>query len=129
MCLGRVVGVVNWSLKCFEKVGTYAHLKGKGIHQVLQSSLIVGSQSLFYTLLTVAITITSMFFSDIAATRTLFEHHQPTHVIHLAAMVGGLFKNMKYKLDFLVWKCTLANTSERSLHLAVPLLFRGQTFK
>jgi len=37
-----------------------------------------------------------------AATRVLFEKHKPTHVIHLAAMVGGLFKNMKYKLDFLV---------------------------
>lgn len=37
-----------------------------------------------------------------AATRQLFEKHKPTHVIHLAAMVGGLFKNMKYKLDFLV---------------------------
>lgn len=39
--------------------------------------------------------------SDMAATRQLFEKHKPTHVIHLAAMVGGLFKNMKYKLDFL----------------------------
>ena len=39
-----------------------------------------------------------------AATRVLFEKHRPTHVVHLAAMVGGLFKNMKYKLDFLV--CT-----------------------
>ena len=37
-----------------------------------------------------------------SATRAIFEKHQPTHVIHLAAMVGGLFKNMKYKLDFLV---------------------------
>ena len=37
-----------------------------------------------------------------AAARAVFEQHQPTHVIHLAAMVGGLFKNMKYKLDFLV---------------------------
>ena len=36
------------------------------------------------------------------ATRALFEKHHPTHVVHLAAMVGGLFKNMKYKLDFLV---------------------------
>ena len=40
-----------------------------------------------------------------AATRQLFEKHKPTHVIHLAAMVGGLFKNMKYKLDFLVSMC------------------------
>lgn len=39
--------------------------------------------------------------SDMAATRALFAKHQPTHVVHLAAMVGGLFKNMKFKLDFL----------------------------
>ncbi|CDH55862.1 tissue specific transplantation antigen p35b [Lichtheimia corymbifera JMRC:FSU:9682] len=34
-------------------------------------------------------------------TKAIFEKYKPTHVIHLAAMVGGLFKNMKYKLDFL----------------------------
>ncbi|XP_066967333.1 GDP-L-fucose synthase [Macrobrachium rosenbergii] len=26
--------------------------------------------------------------------------HKPTHVIHLAAMVGGLFRNLKYNSDF-----------------------------
>jgi GDP-L-fucose synthase len=40
-------------------------------------------------------------FSDPKETQKIFEKYQPTHVIHLAAMVGGLFKNMKYKLDFL----------------------------
>ncbi|XP_054719553.1 GDP-L-fucose synthase-like [Uloborus diversus] len=34
-------------------------------------------------------------------TDALFQKHQPTHVIHLAAMVGGLFRNLKYNLDFL----------------------------
>lgn len=34
-------------------------------------------------------------------TEALFAKHKPTHVIHLAAMVGGLFKNLKYNLDFL----------------------------
>lgn len=34
-------------------------------------------------------------------TTALFERVQPTHVIHLAAMVGGLFRNMKFNLDFL----------------------------
>lgn len=33
-------------------------------------------------------------------TKAIFQKHQPTHVIHLAAMVGGLFKNMKFNLDF-----------------------------
>lgn len=30
----------------------------------------------------------------------IFEKHRPTHVVHLAAMVGGLFKNMRNKLKF-----------------------------
>ncbi|KAI9303140.1 hypothetical protein BJ944DRAFT_241716 [Cunninghamella echinulata] len=34
-------------------------------------------------------------------TKAIFDKYKPTHVIHLAALVGGLFKNMKYKLDFL----------------------------
>ncbi|KAK7461018.1 hypothetical protein VKT23_008946 [Stygiomarasmius scandens] len=37
---------------------------------------------------------------DPAQTRKLFEKYKPTHVIHLAALVGGLFRNMKYKLTF-----------------------------
>ncbi len=37
---------------------------------------------------------------DRAATRAIFEQHRPTHVIHLAALVGGLFRNMKYKVEF-----------------------------
>nr|SVE93127.1 EOG090X09NN [Moina brachiata] len=38
---------------------------------------------------------------DAAATEAVFEKYKPTHVIHLAAMVGGLFHNMKHNLDFL----------------------------
>ena len=30
----------------------------------------------------------------------MFEKYKPTHVIHLAAMVGGLFRNLKYKVEF-----------------------------
>ncbi|THV02165.1 NAD(P)-binding protein [Dendrothele bispora CBS 962.96] len=37
---------------------------------------------------------------DPAQTRKLFDKYKPTHVIHLAALVGGLFRNMKYKLTF-----------------------------
>lgn len=37
---------------------------------------------------------------DKAATKALFQRYKPTHVIHLAAMVGGLFRNLKYNLDF-----------------------------
>lgn len=38
---------------------------------------------------------------DTEETRKLFEKYKPTHVIHLAAMVGGLFHNMAHNLDFL----------------------------
>lgn len=41
-------------------------------------------------------------YRDLAATQALFDKHQPTHVVHLAAMVGGLFHNMANNLDFLV---------------------------
>lgn len=37
---------------------------------------------------------------DLEATRQLFVKHRPTHVIHLAAMVGGLFHNLHCNLQF-----------------------------
>uniref|UniRef100_A0A8C4N5G5 GDP-L-fucose synthase n=1 Tax=Eptatretus burgeri TaxID=7764 RepID=A0A8C4N5G5_EPTBU len=39
--------------------------------------------------------------TSVEQTRLLFEKHKPTHVVHLAAMVGGLFRNLQYNLDFL----------------------------
>lgn len=41
-------------------------------------------------------------------TFTIFKKHEPTHVIHLAAYVGGLYKNMNQKVDMLE-KNTLMN--------------------
>jgi len=38
--------------------------------------------------------------SDFEQTKRIFEKHRPTHVIHLAAMVGGLFHNMRENLTF-----------------------------
>jgi GDP-L-fucose synthase len=38
--------------------------------------------------------------SNADATRELFARVKPTHVIHLAAKVGGLFHNMAKKVDF-----------------------------
>ncbi|KYR00805.1 GDP-L-fucose synthetase [Tieghemostelium lacteum] len=35
-----------------------------------------------------------------AETKAIFEKYRPTHVIHLAAKVGGLFSNMKSKVEF-----------------------------
>ena len=40
-------------------------------------------------------------------TDAIFDKYQPTHVIHLAAKVGGLFANMKQKvsvLGFVLWE-------------------------
>ncbi|XP_067086418.1 GDP-L-fucose synthase-like isoform X3 [Osmerus mordax] len=42
---------------------------------------------------------------DFQETLAVFQKHKPTHVIHLAAMVGGLYKNMKANLDF--WRNNL----------------------
>jgi len=39
--------------------------------------------------------------TDSNATRALFDKYKPTHVLHLAAMVGGLFRNLHFNLDFL----------------------------
>ncbi|KAJ4931806.1 hypothetical protein JOQ06_010246 [Pogonophryne albipinna] len=38
---------------------------------------------------------------DVGQTRAVFEKYRPTHVIHLAAKVGGLYLNMKENLHFL----------------------------
>jgi hypothetical protein len=46
---------------------------------------------------------------DREATRALFERVQPTHVIHLAAMVGGLFKNLRYKVSILLLKSVVVS--------------------
>ncbi|XP_076040150.1 GDP-L-fucose synthase-like isoform X1 [Oratosquilla oratoria] len=37
---------------------------------------------------------------DREATKILFEKYKPTHVVHLAAKVGGLFNNMEHNCDF-----------------------------
>ncbi|XP_057592862.1 GDP-L-fucose synthase isoform X2 [Hippopotamus amphibius kiboko] len=53
--------------------------------------------------------------TDAAQTRALFEKVRPTHVIHLAAMVGGLFRNIKYNLDF--WRRNI-HINDNVLHSA-----------
>ncbi|GAA5846717.1 hypothetical protein JCM3766R1_002891 [Sporobolomyces carnicolor] len=44
---------------------------------------------------------------DLKETMAIFDKYKPSHVIHLAALVGGLFKNMKYKLTFLRDNCLI----------------------
>ncbi|KAM9235308.1 GDP-L-fucose synthase [Leptosomus discolor] len=51
-------------------------------------------------------------------TKALFERHKPTHVIHLAAMVGGLFKNIRYNLDF--WRRNV-HINDNVLHSAYEM--------
>lgn len=56
--------------------------------------------------------------TNAAETKALFDKHKPTHVIHLAAMVGGLFRNMKYNLDF--WRNNV-HINDNVLHSAYEL--------
>ncbi|XP_077207454.1 GDP-L-fucose synthase isoform X2 [Paroedura picta] len=53
--------------------------------------------------------------TDAGQTKALFEMHKPTHIIHLAAMVGGLFRNIKYNLDF--WRNNV-HINDNILHTA-----------
>uniref|UniRef100_A0A4W5PRY9 GDP-L-fucose synthase n=1 Tax=Hucho hucho TaxID=62062 RepID=A0A4W5PRY9_9TELE len=43
---------------------------------------------------------------DLQQTRAVFQKYRPTHVIHLAAKVGGLYLHMKENLHFLVILCS-----------------------
>jgi len=43
---------------------------------------------------------------DLKSTAALFDRVKPTHVLHLAAHVGGLFANMKYQVEF--WRDNMA---------------------
>ena len=53
--------------------------------------------------------------TDKEATRLIYEKYKPTHVIHLAAKVGGLFANMKYRVEF--WRDNVA-MNDNVLHWA-----------
>ena len=44
--------------------------------------------------------------TSMESTKALFERVKPTHCIHLAAKVGGLFKNLKYKVE--MWSDNVA---------------------
>lgn len=53
---------------------------------------------------------------DYQEAKTLFEKVKPTYVIHLAAFVGGLFRNMNYKVDFFVDNVNMNNNVLRLCH-------------
>jgi GDP-L-fucose synthase len=69
-------------------------LVGKAIYEVVHRELKESDDSWFF------VSSKDADLCDFESTKTLFERIRPTHVIHLAAMVGGLFKNLKYKVDF-----------------------------
>ena len=59
-------------------------------------------------------------------TEALFKKHQPTHVIHLAALVGGLFRNLSRNLDFFVCTQRSQMTYQKQQH---ELIFSEKIWK
>jgi hypothetical protein len=62
---------------------------------------------------------------DRAQTFALFERLKPAAVIHLAAFVGGLFRNLKYKVEFYRcvstrWRFMSPKTLQRAAILTQP---------
>lgn len=71
-------------------------LVGKGIEHVLlqEGEKRVGEEWIFLSSKDANLV-------DLKQTRAVFEKHHPTHVIHLAAKVGGLYLHMRENLHFL----------------------------
>jgi GDP-L-fucose synthase len=61
---------------------------------------------------------------DKAQCEKLFNETKPTYVLHLAAFVGGLFRNMKYKPEFWIDNVNMNNNVLTCAHeLKVRTLF------
>lgn len=75
-------------------------LVGKAIEYVIQNDKLNGEKWIF-------VGSKDANLSDKEATQKLFALHKPTHVIHLAALVGGLFHNMSRNLDFFRINCLI----------------------
>ncbi|KAF7636951.1 hypothetical protein Mgra_00003691 [Meloidogyne graminicola] len=54
--------------------------------------------------------------TDLEQTRKLFQQIKPTHVINLAAMVGGLFHNLRHNLQFFTKNLDIAQNVLRCCH-------------
>ena len=102
--LSQFFYLANFSDDFFQIHLTFFHSLTHKCNKHLQSE-IRGQLSLSSVLLLLQVTGCCVF-RDRVETKALFDRVKPTHVIHLAAMVGGLFRNMKYNLDFLV-RCNL----------------------
>jgi len=85
-------------------------LVGKAIQQVIEDGegrpdedwIFVGSKDADLT--------------DLESTRELFKRHEPTHVINLAAMVGGLFHNLRHNLQFFVKNMAISHNVLQCCH-------------
>lgn len=53
---------------------------------------------------------------DYGETKALFQKHQPTHVIHLAAYVGGLFRNLSEPANFWDYNIAINQNIMRCAH-------------
>jgi GDP-L-fucose synthase len=74
-------------------------LVGKAIEAVTTASPLDGERWVFLGSRDADLT-------NMESTRAVFQRVRPTHVVHLAAKVGGLFKNMKYKVE--MWTDNIA---------------------
>ncbi|XP_019622668.1 PREDICTED: GDP-L-fucose synthase-like [Branchiostoma belcheri] len=86
-------------------------LVGQAVQRVVSENPTEGEEWIFVSTKDADLT-------DFEATEALFQKHKPTHVIHLAAMVGGLFRNMKYPVDLL----------RNNLHINDNVLYNSHKF-
>jgi len=84
-------------------------LVGKAIQEVLAEEKLQNEQWVFLSSKDADLT-------DFAQTKALFERYHPTHVIHLAAMVGGLFKNMAHPVEFWLQNSSMNDNVLRCCH-------------
>merc|ERR1719229_2221758 len=69
-------------------------------------------------------------------TKAIFKKYKPTHVLHLAAFVGGLYRNMKYPVDFWnhnvnmnqnVMKCSFDSNVQKLVSCLSTCIFPDKT--
>lgn len=75
-------------------------LVGKAVEEVLQGNTPANEKWIFATSKDADLI-------SYDSAKAMFEKYRPTHVLHLAARVGGLFSNMKYKVRGVFRVCML----------------------
>jgi len=87
-------------------------LVGKGIEWVYENKKDVVGDATF-----IFLSSKDADLRDEASTVACFKKHNPTHVIHLAARVGGLFKNMRSKVEMMVENLQINNNVLHAAHV------------